>query len=222
MFLRHGMLAAVACASGPLMALGSRSRPIGSDEEGSLGKNFSSHSGSDNWQDHATALDRLGRDAFSGAVGTNFKVFPSAGESAPVWVTLFSVNDLPAPVPANSASFAVPNKGASFALATTGFVLVFGGSSPLSQGTHLFEHQEMGRFAMFTVPEGNGQQTHAAVINRLQGAPVVAIPYRKAMQTEGNPATGAITLPAATSSVDEGLSHGLSESQGSRRAAERD
>ena len=45
--------------------------------------------------------------AFSGAVGTNFKVLTGADQSS-VWVTLLAVEDLPAIAPVNPASFAVP------------------------------------------------------------------------------------------------------------------
>ncbi|HEY1940477.1 MAG TPA: hypothetical protein VGJ33_21295 [Candidatus Angelobacter sp.] len=223
MFLRHGVLTAAACASTPLMALG-RARTISNDDEGGPERNLSSSSNSNKWQDHATALDHLGRNAFSGALGTHFKVFLPAADSMPVWVTLFAVEDLPALAPTNPASFAVPNKATGVAPVTSGFMLVFGGSSPLPQGTHLFEHQNLGRFAMFTVPDGNGQQTHTAVINLLQGAPAIAIPYGKGhIQSQGvGAALGAVKPLAATSSADEVPSHGPSESQGARRVAAMD
>ncbi len=106
-FLRHGVLAAAACASNPLMAFGARRGPIAGNEEG--GPQRTPGAGSDNWQDHAAALDRLGRNAFSGAIGSSFKVFTGAGQ-LPVWVTLLAVEDLPAIAPVNPASFAVANK----------------------------------------------------------------------------------------------------------------
>src|SRR6476660_8368462 len=84
-FLRHGVLAAVACASNPLTSFGARRPPIAGNEEG--GAQRTPQTGSDNWQDHAAALDHLDRTAFSGAVGTNFKVF-TATSQLPVWVTL--------------------------------------------------------------------------------------------------------------------------------------
>ena len=152
-FLRHGVLAAAACASNPLMAFGARRGPIGGNEEG--GPQRTPGAGSDNWQDHAAALDRLDRNAFSGVIGSSFKVFTGAGQ-LPVWVTLLAVEDLPAIAPVNPASFAVANKQSGFTPASSGFVLLFGGSSPVPQDTHLFEHQDLGRFALFTVPGGNG------------------------------------------------------------------
>jgi hypothetical protein len=224
LFLRHGILAAAACAGSPLLALGG-GRPIGGNEEaGPLRRGPSANSGS--WQDYATALDYMGRDAFAGAVGTNFKVFLSADNTLPVWVTLLAVQDLPKIAPANTASFAVVNKAPSVAPASSGFVLIFGGSSELPQGTHLFEHDGLGRFALFTVPQGNGQQLYTAVVNRLN-ANIIAVPYAMGKAAEQNQATGAASdefkasAPATSTAVD---SHpvGLSGSQAVRRSAVRD
>lgn len=221
-FLRHGVLAAAACASNPLMVFGARRNPIGGNEEG--GSQRTPAANSDNWQDHAAALDHLGRNAFSGAVGTNFKVFTAAGQP-PVWVTLLAVEDLPAIAPVNPASLAVANKRTGFAPTSSGFVLLFGGSSPVPQDTHLFEHQDLGRFALFTVPAGNGSQVYTAVVNRLDAAAVIAVPFSAGQGT--NPAssgapTGGISAPAATSSTDEIPSRGLSGNPGVRRNAVRD
>lgn len=224
-FLRHGVLAAAACAANPFsaMAFGTRRTPIGGSEEGDPRQ--TSGAGSDNWQDHAAALDKLGRTAFSGAVGTNFKVFTAAGQ-LPVWVTLLAVEDLPALAPVNLASFAVPNKATGFAPASSGFVLVFGGSSPLPQDTYLFEHQNLGRFALFTVPGGNGTQVYTAVVNRLDTAVVIAVPFSAGQGTTpafaGAPAAGGIKAPAAISSTDEIPSRGLSGNPGVQRNAVRD
>jgi hypothetical protein len=204
------------------MAFGARRSPIGGNEEG--GSQRTPGAGSDNWQDHAAALDLLHRSAFSGAVGTNFKVFTAAGQS-PVWVTLLAVEDLPAIAPVNPASFAVANKQSGFVPASSGFVLLFGGSSPVPQGTHLFEHQDLGRFALFTVPGGNGTQVYTAVVNRLEAA-VIAVPYSAGQGTNpassGAPAAGGISAPAATSSTGEIPSRGLSGNPGVRRDAVRD
>ena len=224
-FLRHGVLAAAACAANPFsaMAFGPRQAPIAGNEEG--GTQRTPETGSDNWQDHAAALDNLGRNAFSGAVGTNFKVFTAAGQ-LPVWVTLLAVEDLPAIAPVNPASFAVPNKATGFAPASSGFVLVFGGSSPVPQDTHLFEHPDLGRFALFTVPAGNGQQIYTAVVNRLDAAVVIAVPFSAGQGTKpafaGAPTAGGINAPAAISSTDEIPSRGLSGNPGVQRNAVRD
>jgi hypothetical protein len=223
-FLRHGVLAAAACAANPFsaMALGGRRIPSGSSEEADLRK--PSGAGSGNWQDHAAALDHLDRTAFSGAVGTNFKVLTGAGQ-LPVWVTLLAVEDLPAIAPVNPASFAVPNKRAGFAPASSGFVLSFGGTSPVPQGTYLFEHQDLGRFALFTVPAGNGSQVYTAVVNRLNAASITWQGRPPAFS--GASAAGGIKAPAATSSTDEthspGLAgNGLAGNPGVRRNAVRD
>ncbi len=225
-FLRHGVLAAAACASNPLMAFGARSGPIGGNEEGGTQRTpvvRTPVAGSDNWQDHAAALDHLDRNAFSGAVGTNFKVFTGAGQ-LPVWVTLLAVEDPPAIAPVNPASFAVANKQSGFAPASSGFVLLFGGSSPVPQGTHLFEHQHLGRFALFTVPAGNGMQVYTAVVNRLE-ASVIAVPHSSGQGTNpassGAPAAGGISAPAAISSTGEIPSRGLSGNPGVQRNAVR-
>ena len=103
-FLRHGVLAAAACAASPFsaMALSGPRIPLGSSEETDLRK--SSGAGSDTWQDHAMALDHLDRTAFSGAVGTNFKVLTGADQLS-VWVTLLAVEDLPALAPVNTGEF---------------------------------------------------------------------------------------------------------------------
>lgn len=224
-FLRHGVLAAAACAANPFsaMAFGGRPTPIGGSEEADLQR--TTETGSDNWQDHAAALDHLDRSAFSGAVGTNFKVFTTAGQS-PVWVTLLAVEDLPALVPVNPASFAVPNNRTGFAPASSGFVLLFGGSSPVPQDTHLFEHQDLGRFALFTVPAANGQQIYTAVVNRLDAAVNIAVPYSAGQGTKpafaGAPDAGGIKAPAAISSTGEIPSRGLSGNPGVQRNASRD
>ncbi len=220
-FLRHGVLATVACASNPLMAFAVRRGDIGGNEVG--GPQRIPAAGSDNWQDHAAALDRLDRNAFSGAVGTNFKVFTGAGQ-LPVWVTLLAVEDLPAIAPVNPASFAVANKQSGFAPPSSGFVLLFGGSSPVSQGTHLFEHQDLGRFALFTVPDGNGTQVYTAVVNRLETS-VIAVPHSPGQGTSpasGSPAAGGISAPAATSTTGEIPSRGLSGNLSVQRNAVRD
>src|SRR5690242_14778303 len=95
-FLHHGVLAGVACAASPLLALNSR-HLVDGDAGTDASRPHVSTSGPGSWQDHAAALDLLGRSAFAGAVGTNFKVYPSAGNTQPVWVTLQAVEDAPKP-----------------------------------------------------------------------------------------------------------------------------
>src|ERR1700681_3788310 len=110
MLLRHGVLAAAACAGRPLLALSGGRATGGNDEAAPLRRDPSSKPGS--WQDHAAALDHIGRAEFTSAVGSSFKVF-SASSALPIWVTLLAVEDLPKIAPANPASFAVPNKASS-------------------------------------------------------------------------------------------------------------
>jgi hypothetical protein len=205
------------------MVFGARRNPIGGNEEGDPQR--TPGASSDNWQDHAAALDHLGRNAFSGAIGSSFKVFTGAGQ-LPVWVTLLAVEDLPAIAPVNPASFAVANKRNGFAPTSSGFVLLFGGSSPVPQDTHLFEHQDLGRFALFTVPAGNGQQVYTATVNRLDAATIIAVPFSQGKAAQQNQTTGApvsgVKASAATSSTDEIPSPGLSENPGARKGAVRD
>lgn len=219
MFLRQGVFTAAACAGSPLLALSGGRATGGKDEIEPALRGPSTHAKSDNWQDHAAALDHLDRNAFSGAIGTSFKVRLASG--SPVWVTLTAVEDLPKPAAVNPASFAVSPKAASFAPTSSGFVLVFGGSSPLPAATHLFEHAELGRFALFTVPAGNGQQIYTAVVNRLDIGTVIAVSGKIGQQGSAAGTVG-VNAPAAASSVDGSPSHGLSGSQGARRGAVRD
>lgn len=221
MFLRQGVFTAAACAGSPLLALGGGRATGGKDEVEPLRKVPSAHLKSDNWQDHAAALNNLDRSAFSGAIGTDFKVLLATGASA--WVKLTAVEDLPAVAPVNSGSFAVPQKGSSFAPSTSGFVLVFSGSSPLPQETHLFEHAQLGRLALFTVPAGNGQQIYTAVVNRLDIGTVIPVSGKVGQKdSAGAPAGGTVNAPAATSLINESPSHGPSGSPGVRRGAVRD
>jgi hypothetical protein len=172
-----------------------------------------------NWQDHVAALDHISRDAFAAAIGTNFKVFLATDDTLPVWMTLFAVEDLPKVAPANGASFAVANRASSIAPTSSGFVLVFGGSSALPQGTRLFEHENMGRFALFIVPEGRGQQLYSAVVNRLDGNQIIAVPFGNGQAAQQAAGAGAIKISVPTSSAGEIPSHGPSGSQGAQRGA---
>lgn len=224
-FLRQGVLAAAACATTPLLAFSSK-RPVGGDDQTRdvPSHHSSSSSGSGTWQDHAAALDHLGREQFTEAIGTNFKVTVE-GSSLPVWVTLMAVDDLPALAPVNPASFAVPGKQSSSALATTGFMLRFSSSAQLPQGTYLFQHDGLGPFALLIVPAGN-QQVYNATINRLAGATIIAVPFSKSpARFSGQasaPAAAIVPAAPATSSGTGNLPRGLSESPAAQRAVVRD
>lgn len=215
-FLQQGVLAAAACAATPLMALGSKPQAIGDQAGNAHALTSHSDSGSASWQAHAAAFDHLGRGNFSSEIGTNFKVTVE-GSAQPIWITLVAVEDLPALVAVNQASFAVPSRQSSAPPATNGFMLIFNGSSPLPQGTHLFQHDTLGSFALFTVPQGD-PQTSCAVVNRLDQPAMIAVPFANA------PHASAATAPAApaTSSATESLPHALSGSPGVQRAAVRD
>jgi hypothetical protein len=153
--LQHSMVAAVACVAGPLYAWTGK-------------KNNPTSNSSPNQAENA-ALQPLDRAAFTHAVGSGFRVTPTTGKSSPVWLRLLAVTDLPALVPVNTASMDVPPKHISAPVQTKGFMLSFLGTlpKPLPQGTYIFEHAGMGKFSLLIVPDGPGQETYTAVINRL-------------------------------------------------------
>jgi hypothetical protein len=114
-------------------------------------------------------LDHLGRQHFTDAIGSAFKVTEPGSNAQPVWLRLLSVGELQAGVPMNPASMAVAPKSVSTATLTTGFLLSFAGTGTqqLPQGTYIFEHDKLGRFGLFVVPGVGVQQTASAVVNRL-------------------------------------------------------
>lgn len=220
-FLHHGVLAAAACAASPLLALGPK-RPIGGNED-TLLKQPSSSSGSDNWQDHAAALQGITREQFSAEIGTEFKVVFPGGTDAPVWVRLMTVGDLPALKPVNPASFAVANRHSGTAPATSGFLLTFGSSAELQQGSYLFVHDALGQFALFVVPDG--PQAYTAVINHLNAPTIIAVPFQTgggAASLTRTSAPAAVSASPATSSGTDNPAADLSGSQGVRRGAQQD
>jgi hypothetical protein len=221
-FLHHGVLATAACWAKPLLALGAR-RPLDSNEDPGTPVRPPSVGLSDDWQDHAAALQNIAREHFAGAVGTSFKVVFPGGTTTPLWLTLMAVEDLPALPVVNPASFAVPRLGTATAPVTDGFLLSFGTTGQLQQGSYLFEHQTLGKFAMFTVPDG--QQAHTAVVNRLSAPTIIAVPFATG-KGGGSVNTiapaGAVTASSATSSGAENPSPALSGIPGVRRGALRD
>ncbi len=227
LFLQNGILTAVACTASPLFALGEK-RPTDSDRQREpLHKSPSNQS--ENWKDHASALDGISRAAFAAVIGSSFKVFPAASNQAPVYVRLLAVEDLPRIETVNAGSFAVaPKKSSSPTPTTTGFVLLFGSSAHLAQNTYLFEHDSLGRFALFTVPDARGQEVYSGVINRLDGRQIIAVPFHQGEGGSEQPhkhattPAGAIMVSPATSSDNENLSRGLSQNRGVQRGAVRD
>lgn len=183
---------------------------------------------SDNWEDHASALQGITREQFAGLIGTSFKIVFPAGTEAPVWVTLASVDDLPALPAVNPASLAVSNRQSSVVPATNGFSLTFTSTAELTQGPYLFEHETLGKFALFAVP--SGPVAYTAVVNRLSGPTVIAVPF----QTNGGSGNtggstvkikapaGVVTASPATSSDIENPSPRLSGIQGVRKGVVRD
>jgi len=208
-FLQHGALAAAACAASPLSAFALQ-HPIGDSLPNELPALRPASVGA--WQDHAAALEGITRNMFSSAVGTAFKALP-ASDAQPVWLTLHAVEDLPRLTPANPASLAVPNRMAALAPATNGFILRFGSSTPLSQESYLLQHDGLGSFALFLVPEAGGQ-TFAATVNRLDAAIIVAIPVHAGIAEQtaatsasaASPGTGSLLpagIPAVRSSITQ-------------------
>jgi len=214
--LHHGVLTALACIARPMFALNRKRTIDGSDEPAEF--SIRRPSRSDNWQSYASALDRLGRESFVAAVGTYFKALDEAA-SQPVWLTLHAVEDLPPVGVVNNASMAVAPRRSSSAAATSGFVLVFGSSAQMSQGTRLFEHDGLGRFALFTVPEGNGGQVYTAVVNRLDQPTIIAAPFAI---RQGGGANKRTTLAPAPPSDSVDHSPASSEIKGARRSLLRD
>jgi hypothetical protein len=152
--LQHSMLGALVFAAGRLCAWTGQ-------------KGGSSDGAPDKTQDDT--LKHLDRAAFTEAVGSGFQVSATTGKSSPAWLRLLAVTDLPALIPMNPAAMAVPPKQKSAPIQTTGFMLQFLGTlpKPLPQGTYVFDHPQLGKFSLLIVPEGQGQQTYIAVINRL-------------------------------------------------------
>lgn len=223
LFLRHGFLAALAASIGkPLFASSGGRAPQELDGLDPLQGTSAKQIKPATWQQHAAMLNTLGRDAFTRAIGTNFKV-TLADSSLAVWVTLLSVEDLPKIAPANAASFAVPQKGHSVPPASSGFVLVFGGSSTLPQGTHLFQHDSLGSFAMFTVPDG--PQIYSATVNRLDQSANIAPPQPgNGAQQKNGPGNSPVKVKAldATSAEVESRSAALPGSRGGQRVVLKD
>jgi len=180
-------------------------------------------SGLENWKNYASALDRLSRGSFAAAVGTHFKTMDEA-IAQPVWLTLYAVEDLTPPGATSSASLAVPPRRSSPAPASSGFVLVFGSSEQMPQGTRLFQHDRLGNFALFIVPEHNGGQVYTAVVNRLDQPTIVAVPFDNS-RIGGNGQKNVVpaTTFAPATSPDGGDPSALPQEMGSlRRSMPRD
>ena len=152
--LRNSILAAIAFTATPFRAWSGQ-------------KNSGKNSGQSNVSN--AGWEHLDRAAFNKVVGSGFKVTPISGTGNSVWLRLLSVEDLPALVPVDLASMAVPPKQKSPDILLSGFMLIFLGTlaKPLPQGTYEFEHPGLGKFSLLIVPGGQGEQTYTAVIARL-------------------------------------------------------
>lgn len=143
-------------------------------------------------------IERLERRHFEGVIGSAFRV--SAPGAQPIWLRLLAVNDLPSATPINPASMAVMPRASAPAPATSGFALSFAGtgSQQLAQGTHVFEHPQLGSFGLFVVSGTGPQQTSTAIVNRLV---IVSANTLPATGTSGQPASispATATSPAAS------------------------
>jgi hypothetical protein len=183
-FLKNSAVAAAAFVAAPLPAVWSEVREPSSNSASHLfGK-----------------TQVLDRHVFEQAIGSPFKVLSASGSSQPVWLTLLSVKDLPALVPVNPASMAVPPPRASMSFTTTGFMLAFNTSSPpMPQGVYILQHPVLGTFHLLIVPDGRGANTYTAVFNMLN--PVAAAHFRPPQRFRpdsvgGN--GGGVTKPAAS------------------------
>jgi hypothetical protein len=202
-----------------LLALSSPKRPVGGDDQAHELPARPHSSGSDDWKDHAAACDHIDRNMFSSAIGETFKVV--IPDAQPVYVTLLAVEDLPRPAVPNPASFAVPNRTAGFAPSSSGFILRFGSTSSLPQGTFLFEHSTLGPLALFIVPASDGQ-SYNAVVNRLDPV-AVAVPYSRPAAQSNNaaPGVGIMAAPAISSGTESPVPSRV-ESPAVRRVLVRD
>jgi hypothetical protein len=166
-FLRHSAIAAAACAALPMQGWSSvqNQSPRRVHSKSSRTKHAPKSSVS---QPDADALQALTRAHFTDAIGTGFKVSLPGHENDAQWLRLMAVNELPKLAPENRGLMAVAPKSTAPLVASTGFSLSFNGTAPdpLPQDTYVFEHDRLGRFALFIVPAGPGKQSYSAVIVR--------------------------------------------------------
>ncbi|HWZ45516.1 MAG TPA: hypothetical protein VNW97_18725 [Candidatus Saccharimonadales bacterium] len=168
-FLHDGVFAAAACLAAP-MAGWAAGPPMRGAPVAKKGPPSSTNSAAGQF----TGLGDIERQGFVDAIGSPFKI--SYGGAAPVWMRLLAVSDFATPPPFNPASMAVmPPKSNTRPVVTAGYYLSFSGtgSEHLPQGTHTFDHPQLGQFALFVVPGTGPQQSCLAVINQLPLASVV-------------------------------------------------
>jgi len=227
-FLQHGVFTAAACATLPLEGLAQSRRS--SEDIDAPGDKSSLKNGTGGSQ--GDTLEHLNRDSFAGAVGSGFQVSRDESGADSVWLRLLSVNDFVKPTPVNPANLAVQLKKPSFQPATTAFSLVFLGPAfqLLSQNTYVFRHDDLGTFRLFIVPNGLGQQTYTAVINRLDVAvpdltgagQQIQVPITASSPAHVACSDAVVSGPSSISSGNEALSLDRAEIQGARRGEPRD
>lgn len=151
----------------------------------------------------------LDRHAFEQAVGSHFQVSSKSGDFQPVWLTLLAVSDLPAIVPINPASMAVPPPKTFTSVTTVGYLVTFNSSAePLPQGVYTFKHDVLGTFDLLIVPESHAGTTYTAVFNTLSSTaamhfrpprpnrPVSGVPTGNSVKSAGG-GSGADGVPAS-------------------------
>jgi hypothetical protein len=157
------------------------------------------------------------RQQFTDAIGSSFQV--NYGGAAPTFVRLLAVTDFAAAAAISPASFAVmPPVSNAPAVVTSAYLLSFAGTSTeqLPQGTHIFDHQQLGQFSLFVVPGAGAQQSCSAVINHLQNLPSALPIVNSVAGGQGNfgtagvgslrPVTGGFSAPAARTAEPAGSS----------------
>lgn len=194
-FLQNGVIAAFACAAGPVKGWSAvlRKGPPASINPAPTPAPVG-------------GTDVL-RQQFIDAIGSSFQV--NYGGASPTFVRLLAVGDFAAPAEISPASFAVmPPKSSAPAVVTNAYMLSFAGTGTeqLPQGTHIFDHPQLGQFALFVVPGVGAQQTCSAVINHLQNVPSTLPIVNTVSAGQGNlgtasigglrPITGGFTAPA--------------------------
>ncbi|MGE5324161.1 MAG: DUF6916 family protein [Actinomycetota bacterium] len=179
-FLRGGVLAAVAYVSSPLGLFGARrALPVAKAmPHKSRGPAIPVPGGDGTSPEQKYAgLSHIHQDAFTEAIGSAFKVSRTSGNSSrSFWLTLLRVQALPAPVVGNPASMAVPPPaGYAQGAQTSAFVLEFSGgpAAGVSQDTFFFQHDHLGEFALLIVP--SGPQQYTGTINRLETLRVIPV-----------------------------------------------
>jgi hypothetical protein len=111
------------------------------------------------------SLERVSFSAFAAHLNSAFQVQTASGSA--VHLRLVEVQPTPA-FPASAAAEDASNEK---------FSLLFQGAlkQPLEQGSYWFEHEGIGRFAIFIVPIGSTETSHCyyeAIFNRPTGGPL--------------------------------------------------